>query len=233
MFSDCCQEKQPCRKEDMILGPEIIDKVRGICSQSDLVMVAPMDDFDSTPGRESPPRQDVQVQITHRRLPAARKELMRRLHGNLKRFQQQAVHGRPCMWISEEEGKPLATQYKMDRELNVLTIGPIPSSASKLTSRNVKVRNIEQMHYFDDGSPKARLRFPPAILSAVDSDQLQQLVLIEYQSEDYYPAKMYLILDPSDDRDSFLDCLRSAPRNRCQRFIGSLCANSVAVVLMC
>lgn len=138
----------------------------------------------------------------------SRGDRLKRLHSNLHKFRHAAVTGRPCMYFSEESGALVETQYKIQRAMDVLTIGPLRMPSGLTKSRRCRIDCIEHIHYYDASSPRTGARFPPQLLAILSNEQLQRLLVIEYM-ESGTLTRAYMIVDAVDDRGTFLECLKS------------------------
>lgn len=130
----------------------------------------------------------------------------RRLQDQMIAFHRKAVRGCPCLFFSG--GAPVSTQYRLDRKLQFLTFGPIPTlddDRGERASTSCPIRDIQDVYSV---AVDGEYVFPESVLSSVSEFHRDRLLMITYKAEDSQLARLCMVEDSRKSRDMFLECLK-------------------------
>jgi hypothetical protein len=119
-------------------------------------------------------------------------------------FAKRAVNGCPCKIVLEKE--QIDTKYHIDRDLSCLTFeSNLDRSHSDYMKVDCPLFMIESIYSLIESGEGF---FPVAILSAVKSDERDQLLMLSYRSTTGEIASLFIIEEPPNQVEQFCESVR-------------------------
>mmetsp|Transcript_93209 Transcript_93209/g.285271 ORF Transcript_93209/g.285271 Transcript_93209/m.285271 type:complete len:221 (-) Transcript_93209:88-750(-) len=125
-----------------------------------------------------------------------------RLQGLVNSFAKRAVRGCPCEYIREGVAERVASQYRIDKSLELLSVhNAADPSLQEVSCPIAAIQDIYAL--VEDGETC----FPQEVVKVLRPEERDLLLMVVYKTGD----KMFrfcILEETKDSRDIFLECLR-------------------------